>query len=62
MDVFDEGKLNFKKALMLVASYLVAAIQHADIAVGAEGLLPRCAQHHCKYVRVIFPGMQLLQE
>ncbi|MNQ87408.1 hypothetical protein D3C85_1026300 [compost metagenome] len=62
MDVFVEGIFLFEEDLVLVVARLVAVVKHADVAARTEGFLTGGTQHYGEDLRILFPGMQLLQE
>ncbi|MCY1454971.1 hypothetical protein D9M71_720720 [compost metagenome] len=59
MQVFVEGILLLEEQLVLVVAGLVAVVQHANVAAGAEGLFTGAANGHGDDLRVLFPSPQV---
>ncbi|MNM88591.1 hypothetical protein D3C81_1008120 [compost metagenome] len=59
MQVLVQGVLLLEEQLMQVVAGLVAVVQHADIATGAEGLFTGAANGHGDDLRVLFPSPQV---
>ncbi|MNI58557.1 hypothetical protein D3C73_1136710 [compost metagenome] len=62
MQVLVKGVFLLEEQLMQVVAGLVAVVQHADVATGAEGLFPGTTDGHGDNLRVLLPRPQVPEQ